>query len=97
MILKLALDCIEGIADRNVQVLVGVMLWRLAAHDNLPLRYDQLDADVIEVALVVASMMCLHHNAAHYDPIEEALELGDAVADFIFGSDGWLHVAESNA
>ena len=33
MVLQLALGCIEGIADRDVQILVGMTLRRLPTHD----------------------------------------------------------------
>ena len=49
------------------------------------------------LALVVTPVACLHHHVAGYDPIEEAFELGGTVANLVFGADGWLHVAESNA
>ena len=49
MVLQLALGCIEGIADRDVQVLIGVMFRRLPTHDDFAVRHDQLDAHVVEI------------------------------------------------
>jgi len=97
MILQLALGCIEGIAYRNMEVLVRMMLGWITTHDNLTLRHDQLDPHVIEVALVVTPMVCLNHHAADYDPIEKMFKLGGTVADIVLGPNRWLHMAESNA
>jgi hypothetical protein len=94
MVLKLALGCVERITDRNVQILMSMMLRRLAPHDDFPLRHDQLDSNMIQNALMVMPMVRFDNDTAGVDPIKEALELIGASADFLLSSNVWLDIAK---
>jgi hypothetical protein len=97
MVLKLPPRGIEGIPDRDTQILMGVVLGRIAAHNDFTFRHNQFNADVVQPALTMVTVACFHDHAAGDDPIEEALEFGDTLANLVLNSDGRIHVAESDA
>jgi hypothetical protein len=80
MVLELTPYGVETIADRNVDVLVGVVLGRISLHDDLPARHLEVDPDVIEIA-ATAPLGCLDDDATAHDTAEELLELAGALAD----------------
>jgi hypothetical protein len=63
-----------------VQILVGMIFSWIAAHHYFAVRDDQLDANVIKVALMVVPMALLHHQCGRTDlPAETACGLCTAV------------------
>ncbi len=84
MVLELALGCIKSVTDCDMQILMSMILGRIAPHDDFSVQHDQFDAHVIEVAPMVTSMAGLHHDAAGNDAVEELLQLGNPVTNLIF-------------
>jgi hypothetical protein len=80
MVLELSAHRIEAVADGDVDVLVRVVLRRIALHDDLLARDLEVDADMIEVA-VAPSVGGLDDHPAARDTIVEALELAHALVD----------------
>lgn len=83
LVLELAPHRVETIPDRNRDVLVRMMLGRIALHDDLLPRDLEVDPDVIEIAMT-PSFRGLDDDAAAHDAIEEAFQFAGALADFRF-------------
>jgi hypothetical protein len=60
VILDLARGSVEGVANGNVDVLVRVVLLRLAAHDELAAGKREIEADVEELSLPMTPVRRAH-------------------------------------
>jgi hypothetical protein len=94
VIFDLARGSVEGVANGNVDVLVRVVLSRLAAHDELAAGKREIEADVEEVSLPMTSVRRLDHHPATRDVIGEAVELGGLLAHSSLDCVGRLHSSE---
>ena len=56
VLLELALRGVEGVANGDVDILVGMVVLRLAIHDDHPPRHRHLDPHVEQATLVVVAM-----------------------------------------
>jgi hypothetical protein len=87
---------IESVADRNVDVLMGMVCRGIAADGDLAARDFKVDADLEQIALMVARVSAFDDDAARHDAIEESLELIGPLAyargDWIRGS----HMSEGD-
>jgi len=84
IVFELSAHGIEAIAHRDINVFMGVVLGWIALHHDLPARNVQIDANVIQPALVMTPARRLNHDATARDAIIELLELRDPLADFRF-------------
>src|SRR3546814_9630888 len=75
MVLQAAPGGIEGVAQGDVDVLVGVALPGIAVDHHLLARDAHLDVDVEKVALHVLAADGFDHNAAGRDPAIDLLQL----------------------
>src|SRR5690606_26827189 len=74
-VLELAASCVEGIAHRDVDVLMGVVFGRIPARDDHGTRHADVDEHPVELALALPAMRGLDRHAAADDLRHEALEL----------------------
>ena len=56
-LLELATRTVEGVTDRDIDLLVRMVLVRVTACDNLVLRDVDIDDNAVEVALVLVLRM----------------------------------------
>ena len=56
VIFELAAGGVEGIADGDMDVLVGVVFRRVAIHHDLAFRHGQVDPDMVDPPLPVMSV-----------------------------------------
>ncbi len=95
--LELAPRGLEGVAHRDVRILVSLVITRIVAHHDLLARaaYVQLDTDVEGAALLVMAMGKLDGDIAAMD-VGEGLELVRQLDDSSF--EGWagLQVLEGH-
>src|SRR3546814_7430274 len=75
MVLQAAPGGIEGVAQGDVDVLVGVALTGIAVDHHLLARDAHLDVDVEKVALHVLAADGFDHHAAGRDPAIDLLQL----------------------
>lgn len=95
-VLELALHRVEGVADRDVDVGVGVVLVGLAAGDQLVARHLEVDADVEMLALLVVAVQQLDRDPAAHDAAVEAAQLLDLFPDPVLDRVRTLEVAEGD-
>ena len=96
MVLEAPRRRVEGVADRHVDILVGVVLGpRVVDHDLLAGHAD-VDAHVVELALGVTPVRRLDHHAAAYDAIEKTFQLAGLLPDVGLDGFGRIHVAEGD-
>src|SRR5512143_943334 len=81
IVLELAPHGVEAVAHRDVDVLVGMVLGRIALHHDFLAGDLEVDPDVKEIAMP-APVRRFDNDAAAHDAIEELLELPGALADF---------------
>jgi hypothetical protein len=62
MVLELALRFVEGVADRDIHVLVGVMGGGVPTYHDLPPGNPQIDAHVEEFAVTMPVVGRLDHD-----------------------------------
>ena len=94
---KLAARRLEGVAHRDMGILMRVILpWLTPHHDGAP-RQRQIGADVEQPSLGLVAMMHLHHNVARGDPVAELFQLGDASANALLQRFGHIHITEGDA
>ena len=93
MILELAPHGVETIADGDVDVLMGMVLRRIALHHDLVPRHFEIDPDVIEIAMA-APIWRLNDDAAAHDTIEELLEFPSPLANLRLHSGRGIDIAE---
>jgi hypothetical protein len=75
MILELPAHRIEAIADRDIDVFMGMVLGRIALHDDLLARNLEIDANVEKAALAMEPAGGLDDDATANDAAMELLEL----------------------
>ena len=80
MVLELPAHRIEAIADRDVDVFMGMVLGRIALHDDLLARNLEIDTNMKKAALAMAPAGGLDDDATADDPVMELLELRDTLA-----------------
>ncbi len=73
--LQLPLRGVESVAKRHVNVFVRLLVVVLATYDDVLVGHAQVDADMIEITLLLIAMLCLHCNLAGDDMLEELLQL----------------------
>src|SRR5262245_30701216 len=96
MIFELTNRCVEGVADGDIDVLMRLVLRALLSHMHVLPGHADVDAHLVELALVVMAMRRLDGNVAAHDPLEEAVELGGLLADDRFHGRGGIHVPEAD-
>lgn len=76
-ILQLAFRSIEGIAHRDVDILMGMVLPGVAADDELSAGDPDVDDDVVELALPMVLMGRFNGDTAADDVLGEPFDLLD--------------------
>ena len=96
VVFELARRRVEGVADGHVDVLVGVVPGAGVVDHDLLAGHADVDAHVVELALGLAPVRRLDHDAAADDALEVALELAGLFPDVGLDGLGRLHVAEGD-
>jgi hypothetical protein len=79
---------VEGVANGDIDVLMRVIEWACAIHHHVLARHADIDAHVIQLALVMVAVRRLHHDAAADDAVVEAFELRRLLADALLDGGG---------
>ena len=85
---------VEGVANRDMDILMRVVRYRIAPDDNLFPRNLEVDPDAEQIALMTARVPAFDDDAAGDDPIKEALELGGTLLYSCCDRLGRVHVAK---
>ncbi len=96
VILQFAAGAVKGVTDRDMDVFVGMVQITLAADDDLIFRYRDVEAYVIEFALVVMVMPGLDDDPAAHYVVAELVEPFGPFTDVGFNGIGGFHVAQCN-
>ena len=88
--------CVEGVADRHVDVLMRVVCRGIAADDDVAAGNLKVDADPEQIALKAARMPAFDDNTARPDAIEKPLELLGPFADTRRDRVRGIHVPEGD-
>lgn len=82
--LELPFGRVEGVAQRDVEILVRLLVVVIAADDDVLVRYRKIDSDVIEIALVLVTMLRFDRDFATDDVVAELLQFSHFFADLRF-------------
>ena len=63
---------VESVANRDMDILMRMVRYRIAPDDNLFPRNFEVDTDAKQIALMTARVLTFDDDAAGYDPIKEA-------------------------
>ena len=96
VVLDAASGRIECVADGHVDVMVRRRLAVVPVHHQLSAGHRQIDADIVEPALVMVTVRRGHHHPATRDPVIEAVQLGGLVANGLLDTARGFHVAEGH-
>ena len=96
VVLQPAARRLEGIADRNIDILVGVLVFRMPVHDQLLAGHAQLDAHVEQLALAVPTLGRFDYDPAAGQMVEVLLQLFGLLAHPRLDRLGAVHVAETD-
>ena len=80
--LKLALGGIEGVAESDIDIFVGLLVVMFTTDHDVLLRYVQIDADMVEITLVLVVMLGFHCDFAADDVVAKLLQFRGLFADF---------------
>ena len=78
---KLALQCIESIAYRDINVFMGMMFARLAADDKFLVRHFEVDTNMKQTAFMMMPVVFFYNDTATNDIVMEPLKLFDALTN----------------
>src|SRR6185369_4464673 len=78
VILQEPLRVVESSVDAGVHVLLVLVTSRVPPHHQLISRHDQVDPNMVMLAVPLVPMRHLNHHMAARDSLREALELGGA-------------------
>jgi hypothetical protein len=81
MVFQLAAHGLERVSDRHVGVFMAVMRVGCTANHQVLARHAELDPDPEELPLMVVAVGRLHHDATADDAVEDAFQLGEALAN----------------
>lgn len=95
MVLKTPLRRSKGVADRNVNILVGAIGGTFVGDDDLIAGYADCDTDGKQLAFVVAAMRRFDDHSTTNHSVEVALKVIDPIADIGFDRVRSVHVAET--
>lgn len=96
IILQLATNCIECVANSDIGVFVRLMLRRVAVCHQFVVRNPQVDTHMKWVAFVCMTMTLLDDYPATHDPIVEPFEFIDARPYIGLYRRGRFHVAKGD-
>src|SRR3546814_853587 len=86
----------EGIADRHVDVRMGMVVGRATVDPQIAAGHFDLDPDAVELALVLVALGRRDHDTATGDALMKALQLAGLLLDAGFDGGRLLDVAESD-
>jgi hypothetical protein len=81
VILQTASERIEGVADRDVGVLMCMVIVGLAADHDLTAGNRQIDADGKKLALLLMPVTALHHHPTGSNAVAELVQFFRAAAN----------------
>ena len=96
VILELPVGGIEGIANRDIHVLVGMVLAGCAADHDLVSGHRDVDLGVVEIALVVMAVLRFDNHATGHDVVQKRVQLGGLLANVGLHGVGRIHVAKGD-
>ncbi|SRR5271155_512216 len=89
-------SCVEGVADRDIDILMRMVSLGIAPDDNLVSRNFEVDAHSKQITLLAPGVLVFDNDAARYDPVKEAFELLGALTYSSRDGIRRVHMAESN-
>ena len=96
-VLKLPARGLERITDGQIDILMRPRDSRLMAHrDVCGIGNNEMDPDVIDVALMMTVLGARYHDTAAYDPAEKLFELFSLLSDTCLDSIGMLNAFEGD-
>jgi hypothetical protein len=87
---------VEGVADRDINVLVRMVRRGIAADDDLAAGNFQVDADAEQVTLLTPRVPALDDNTARHDAVKEPFELCGPLAYACRDRVRGIHAPESD-
>ena len=96
VVFQASTDGVEGIADGDVDVFMGLVLSRFFAHYDLALRYRDIDLDMKDIALVFVLVWNFYYNTTAHDMFVKATKLFGALTDIGLDCLRWFHVTKGN-
>ena len=96
MILEQPARSIEGIANRDMRVLMGMVGAWISPDDDLATRDGNGDVDSEQLALLVMAMPGLDNDPTRDDPVKKSLQFLGAMADPRFQRGRGVHVTEGD-
>jgi hypothetical protein len=96
VVLEPAFGCVKSVAQRNVDVLVGMIRGALVVDHELATWKLQADSHLEQLAFVVVLVRCPNLDVAGRDSVVKALEALRAFADARLYSSRGFHVSENN-
>jgi hypothetical protein len=89
-VLKPPLDSIKGVADRHIEILMGVVLARIATDHHFMTWHRHIHPHVVDAALMMVAMGRLDHHPAGDEIRRELFQFPHALMDAILN--GWRAV-----
>jgi hypothetical protein len=96
VLFQLALGCVEGIAQRNVDIFVGLFVVVFAADHDVLVGYADINANVIEITLVLVVVIGFYGDLAADDVVTKVFELRCLFPNSGFHGVGVRNAAEGN-
>jgi hypothetical protein len=76
MFFKLALGGIKGIPQCHIDIFVRLAVMMFAADYNLFVRKADINADMVEIAVMLVMVFSFYNNMTADDPVTEVFEFG---------------------
>ena len=87
---------VEGVADGDIHILMGVIGGLGPVDHHVLARYADIDPYTVKLALVVMAVRRLDHHGATDDAVVEAFELLRLLADARLDRGGGVHVPKAD-
>lgn len=93
---ELTLGGVESVAERDIDVFVGLFVVVVATDHDMLLWNAQVDTDLVEITLVLVMMFCLDSDPATDDVIAELLQFCRLFANSGFDCIGMRYASKRN-
>jgi hypothetical protein len=96
MVFELTARGVEGVAHRDMRILMRMVCAGVPSHDDLASGDGEVDANLEQLALLMPLVPAFDDDPAGGDTIEELIELFGPLADARLDGGRGVHVAEGN-
>ena len=87
---------IEGVTDRDIDVLMGLVDGLGPVDDHVLPRHADIDPHAVELALMMMAVRRLDHDGAADDAVVEAFELRRFLANALLDGGGGVHIPKAD-